>query len=299
MTVGKSQVLENETCKSSSKHRRQPVNPRRGQERSALAGEALSNHESSSNGRVEGATGDTADGGGTSEDDHADAEAVEEVGALARVGDVEDDEGQSEGEDEFGEEGTAHELRSRADGVRVGDVGAALEKHGDEAGAEGTTALAEQVAGELEALVLLGEPDGECDGGVEVAAGDVAEGEDHCHEHEANGDEVDVGFGMSGNDVVVHVDEGDGEHEEEGAEGLGQVVGEEGVERYEVGNADVFVDDVEGLADDDDGNCNEGGGDSFYLRDLVLWCWCRCAFANFRWLISHLFRFVFLNLRNI
>lgn len=243
-SVGQRQILEDERSQGSSQHGGEPVDPN-SQQGFAFTNEALCDLEASSYSRVEGATRDTADRGSTSEDDHTDAETIEEVGTLARVRDVEDDEGESEGEDELREEGLSHEFAGGATRVRISDILVTLKEHGDKTSTEGATALAENVASELQTLILLGEPDGEGDGGVEVATRDITEGEDHSHEHESDGDEIDVGLGVAGDNGVVHVNECNSENEQEGTEGLSEVVSQERVESDEIRNTDVLVDDVE------------------------------------------------------
>ncbi len=67
---------------------------------------------------------------------------------------------------------------------------------------------------------MAGECEGERDGGVEVRAGDVPDGVDHRHDHEAEGDrDTDVPKGVRLR--IDHDRAGACEDEREGADGLG------------------------------------------------------------------------------
>ena len=163
-------------------------------------------------GWVEGTTGDVADGEGAGHDGHADGETVEGIAGVGLGGgDIEDDVGEGEGEEEFSEEG----LGDVGDGSAF--AGFAGEERGGCGGGGSAEDLGDPVREDVLGVAFPAEEDGEGDGWVVVCAGDVATGEDHDHEGGSDGEGRDDA-GLACEDGAA-----DGEDEEECADEFGDV----------------------------------------------------------------------------
>jgi hypothetical protein len=142
-------------------------------------------YQAEGDGGVEGAAGDATDGEGASHHRHADGQSVEGIAGVAfGGGGVEDDVGEGEGEEEFGDQ-------------RGGDVfhfhrfAGADQEHGGGGCEEPGGDLRNHVRSDVFGLAFAAGPDGEGDGGVVVRGGNVAAGENHDHESGADGERRD------------------------------------------------------------------------------------------------------------
>ena len=212
-SVGLAECLEGEGSGGSAEEVGDDVEPDAGR------GGEFHDGDADGDGGVEGTTGDVADGESAGHDGHADGEAVEGVAGVGLGGgDVEDDVGEGEGEEEFSEEG----LGDIGDGSAFS--GFAGEERGGCGGGGSAEDLGDPVGEDVLGVAFTAEEDGEGDGWVVVSAGDVAACEDHDHEGCADGEGRD--------DASLAREHGaaDGEDEEECADEFGDVF-VHGVER--------------------------------------------------------------------
>ena len=195
-------------------------------------------------GWVEGATGDVADGEGAGHDGHADGEAVERIAGVGLGGGgIEDDPGEGEGEEEFGDEG----LGDVGDGGGV--TGFSGEESGGGGGGDGSEDLGTPVGNDVLGVAFTAEEDSEGDGWVVMGAGDVAAGVDHDHEGCSDGEWGDDA-GSSGEDRAA-----DGEDEEEGADEFGDVFVHEEVREVRIAEGEDLIETAGDVNEQ-----NQGGG---------------------------------------
>ena len=164
------------------------------------------------------------EGEGQADDEAAEGAVLELIG-----GDAQDGGDEEEGQDHFQQEAGAEAAVDAAQAVgaeaagHVGDI-AHLEDQGDEAHAgHRADDLGDDVKQELHGLQALPKEDRQGDGGVDVAAGDVADGVGHGHDGQAEGQGgEDVPAAAGG--VAAHQHGGAAPHEAqgEGADDLGQ-----------------------------------------------------------------------------
>jgi hypothetical protein len=155
---------------------------------------------------------------GLEADDGADRNSGGDAFFFCAGGDVQDHEHEQKGEDEFEDE----RLGGGTGGKSAAESGVGTEeKLEGETGKQAAGGLAEGVRENLREGETPGQPKAERDGGVQVRAGNVADGVNHREDDEAEGQgDADVGDRAAA-DVVDDDGAGAGEDQGEGAQEFG------------------------------------------------------------------------------
>lgn len=142
-------------------------------------------------GGIHGRAGDRPGKHGFQSDDRADGNSRGDAFFFRAGGDVEDDEHEKEGEDEFEDE-RLHGRTGRQ--CRAEEFVRRKKKAQQAAGQKGPGKLADDVGQNERAFETLRCPKADGDSGIQMRAGDVAEGIDHGEDNQAEGQsDADVG----------------------------------------------------------------------------------------------------------